>query len=74
MTVQQTLPRRYIDREKLANFWRTNDDFKDKPCGIIVKADSYVIQVPRQMTEDEIKSVYYEEAALEQMEANAAME
>jgi hypothetical protein len=69
MAVQQTLPRRYIDREKLANFWRTNDNFKGKPCGIIVsrpvnvdfqlalrdrfqvKADSYVIQVPRQMTE-----------------------
>ena len=36
MAVQQTLPRRYIDREKLAGFWRTNDDFKGKPCGIIV--------------------------------------
>lgn len=33
--VSQELPTRYIDKEKLAKFWRTHPDFKGKSCAII---------------------------------------
>jgi hypothetical protein len=33
--VSQDLPNRYVDKEKLANFWRTHPDFKGESCAII---------------------------------------
>lgn len=36
--MQQVLPRRYIDRQKLGAFWRTHPDFKDHTCSITVSA------------------------------------
>ena len=36
--MQQVLPRRYIDRQKLGVFWRTHPDFKDHTCSIEVSA------------------------------------
>jgi hypothetical protein len=111
MTVQQTLIRRYVDKEKLGIFWRTHPDFKDKACSLIVsrpvkvnsraqaltsysqiESKSYVVNVPREMIEvcegrrrdnsnicsdwvqEEVKSVYYDQATLDQMEADAEWE
>ncbi|CAG8977219.1 hypothetical protein HYALB_00007915 [Hymenoscyphus albidus] len=72
MTVQQPLPRRYIDKQKLANFWRSHPDFKGKPCKLEQLDDeSYVVTVPRKMTDGEIKSTYYDKETLEKMEAGA---
>lgn len=39
----QVLPVRYIDKEKLGNFWRSHDDFKDKLC--VIKAVCTAMQV-----------------------------
>lgn len=68
----QVLPVRYIDKEKLGNFWRSHDDFKDKLCVIKATTDeSYVVSVPRDMTSDEIQSVYYDKEILDKMSEDA---
>lgn len=71
MVVQQVLPRRYIDRQKLATFWRSHPDFAGKTCALQVKDDSYVVEVPREMTVTEIQSVYYDKEILARLEAEA---
>lgn len=35
MLSQQTLPAKYVDKEKLARFWETNSDFAGKGCYIV---------------------------------------
>jgi hypothetical protein len=37
MAVKQVLPRRYIDKQKLATFWTTHPDFKGYVCGLQVR-------------------------------------
>ena len=32
MAIQQELSKRYIDKEKLGNFWRTHPDFQGQSC------------------------------------------
>ncbi|KAF3002327.1 hypothetical protein E8E14_005777 [Neopestalotiopsis sp. 37M] len=54
MAVQQTLERRYVDRQKLAAFWRTHPDFRGQNCRI-TKDDALILELPREMTKDEIK-------------------
>jgi hypothetical protein len=73
MAVQQALPKRYVDKEKLFAFLRSHGDFRDRQCHLQVsdlwygrpkaradlrpsanqqvKDDSYLLIVPRELTE-----------------------
>lgn len=49
MAIQQEISKRYIDKEKLGNFWRTHPDFQGHPCVLEVNF-SRIIFPERRMT------------------------
>ncbi|KAK2687430.1 hypothetical protein QWA68_014057 [Fusarium oxysporum] len=75
--IQQDLPSRYIDKQKLGRLWTTHADFKGKGCSIVnVRFSCHRhywcdIEVPREMKPDEIMSVYYDKSTLDKLAGEA---
>ncbi|KAH8591696.1 hypothetical protein B0O99DRAFT_690501 [Bisporella sp. PMI_857] len=58
MAVLQVISMRYIDREKLGNLLAK--EFGSQPYTVESKDGSYILTIPRHLTEDEIKSIEYD--------------
>ncbi|RBQ77329.1 hypothetical protein FVER14953_20025 [Fusarium verticillioides] len=70
--IQQDLPSRYIDKQKLGHLWTTNADFRGRGCSIVNTTHEFItVEVPREMTPDEITSVYYDKSTLDKLAGDA---